>query len=255
MGVFGPRLGELWRGLRGREVYPWSVLGALLALLGYRRSLLDPTPLRRLLERHFPVMRLENTTIPCYVTATDALSGDEVSITTGSVADALLASAAIPALFPPVESAGRFLIDGGVASNTPISTAISKGASRVVVLATGFSCAVTEPPRGVVGRVLHSFNLLVARQLVVDLERYRACADTVVVPPLCPLDVSSYDFSHAEALIADPAGRAVGRYRAHPDGGRHTPIQARARSVCERADWRPTRSPRSRAEGCVSAGV
>ena len=74
------RLGEIWRGLSGRVVYPWSVLGAFLALLGYWRSLLDPTPLRHLLERHFPVRRLEDTTIPCYATATDALSGEEVSI-------------------------------------------------------------------------------------------------------------------------------------------------------------------------------
>jgi NTE family protein len=195
------RLGAVWRTVTKRAVYPWSVIGALLALFGYRYSLLDPMPFRRLLERHLPVRNVEDTTIPCHVTATDALSGAEVSIATGPASDALLASAAIPVLFPPVERAGRLLIDGGIANNTPISTAVQLGASRVIVLPTGFSCAITSPPRGAIAMMLHTFNLLVARQLVNDVERFRASTDIVVVPPLCPVGVSSYDFSHAGALM------------------------------------------------------
>lgn len=50
--------------------------------------------------------------------------------------------------------------------------------------------------------LLHTFTLLVARQLVNDIERFRASAEIIVVPPLCPVGVSSHDFSHAGALIA-----------------------------------------------------
>ena len=136
-----------------------------------------------------------------YVTATDALDGAEVTLGAGPAVEALLASAAIPALFPPAERDGRSLIDGGVASNTPLAAAVSLGARHVVVLPTGFSCAVRQPPRGAVAMVLHAFTLLVARQLVADIERFAARAHIAVVPPLCPLGVSSYDFSHATTLM------------------------------------------------------
>lgn len=195
-------LADIWHGLSREEVFPLSILRAGLALAGRRDSLLDPGPLARLLARHLPVQRLEETRIPCAVIATDALSGGEVVLTSGSAVEALLASAAIPALFPPVEHRGQFLIDGGVSNNTPISAAVEFGAQRIVVLTTGFSCAAPRPPSGVIPMVLHAFNLLVARQLTADIERLSHRADIVVVPPLCPLALSSYDFRHAAELIA-----------------------------------------------------
>ena len=196
------RLADIWHGLSRQQVFPWSLLRAVLALAGWRDSLLDPAPLARLLIRHLPVQRLEQTRIPCAVVATDALRGGEVVLTSGSAVEVLLASAAVPALFPPVEHRGRFLIDGGVSNNTPISAAVVLGAQRIVVLPTGFSCAAPRPPSGVIPMVLHAFNLLVARQLAADIERLSHRADIVVVPPLCPLAFSSYDFRHGAELIA-----------------------------------------------------
>ena len=48
---------------------------------------------------------------------------------------------------------------------------------------------------------LHALTLLVARQLVSDVERFQQRAHIVVVPPLCPLGVPSYDFSRSTELI------------------------------------------------------
>lgn len=195
------RLRGVWNGVTRGDVFPWSMRGVLLGAVGQRRSLLESTHLRRLLEQQLPVRRLEETQIACYVTATDALDGSQVILSSGSAVEALLASAAIPVLFPPVEHEGRLLVDGGVASNTPIAAAVTLGARRIVVLPTGFSCAARQPPRGAIGMALHTFTLLVARQLVVDIERFATRADIVVVPPVCPLSISSYDFSHAAALM------------------------------------------------------
>ena len=195
------RLRNIWQNLTRGDVFPLSVFGALLGLAGWRRSLLEAAPLRALLERNLLVRRLEETAIPCHVAATDALDGAEVILSAGPTVDALLASAAIPVLFPPVERNGRFLMDGGVASNTPIAAAVSLGAKRVVVLPTGFSCALLKPPGGPIAMALHTLNLLVARQLVADTARFAAYADIVVVPPLCPLGISSYDFSQATAIM------------------------------------------------------
>ena len=99
----------------------------------------------------------------------DVLSGGEVVLSSGPVVDALLASAAIPGVFPPVEIDGQHLIDGGMSSNTPISTAIAQGAERIVVPPTGFACALEKPPAGPMAMVLHALTLLIARQLGVDV--------------------------------------------------------------------------------------
>jgi NTE family protein len=112
--------------------------------------------------------------------------------------DAILASAAIPAAFPPVRIGEDYLIDGAVGSNTPILTAASLGATRIIVLPTGFACALQAPPERAIARALHAITLLIAHQLVRDLRDLAERAEVFVVPNLCPLGVSPYDFSNAE---------------------------------------------------------
>ena len=86
-------------------------------------------------------------------------------------------------------------------------TALELGATRLIVLPTGYACALESPPRRPLAIVLHAVTLLTAHQLVADLERCGAEAEIVTVPPLCPLDVSPYDFSRAGELIEKAAAR------------------------------------------------
>lgn len=209
------RLERIWRSVRGTDVFPVSPLGAIFRLLSRREHLVAQTALHRLLERHLTVRLLEDTVVPCHVIATDLLDGNEVRLSNGPAVDALLASTAVPGIFQPVCHAGRHLVDGGVTSNTPIATAIELGASRVIVLPTGIACALDAPPRGMVAVALHALTLLIARQLVLDVGRLRDRAEIVVVPPLCPLAVSSYDFSRGRELI-DRAAESTARWL---DGG------------------------------------
>jgi len=148
-----------------------------------------------------PYERLEQAAIPIHVVATDLITGDEVLISSGSAVDAVLASAAIPGVFPTVLIDGRELFDGGVTNNTPISTALKLGADRIVVLPTGFACGLTRAPASAIAKALHSLNLLVARQLVNDIERFAQHVRLHVVPTLCPLETSSYDYSSCATLI------------------------------------------------------
>ena len=192
------RLADIWRRLRSADVFPWSPLRGLLGFVGLQQSLVDPAPLRELLARELPYQRLEESRLPCRIVATDLLDGSEVVLSSGPVDEAL---AAIPGVFPPVLLDGKHLIDGGISSNTPLSAAVELGAKRVVVLPTGYSCALPEPPGSVLAMVLHSLTLLIARQLVIDVVRWREKAEIVVVPPLCPIKTTAYDFSESEALI------------------------------------------------------
>jgi len=173
----------------------------LLRIAWRRDHMVDPSGLRRLLEKHIGYQRLEEAAVPIHVVATDRLLGSEVVLSSGPVVDAVLASTAIPGVFPPVSIGGRELIDGGVANNTPISSAIRLGARRIVVLPTGFACALKRVPGSAIGQALHALSLLVARQLVHDIERYSGDASLHVVPPLCPVDNSPYDYSACAALI------------------------------------------------------
>lgn len=194
------KLEQVWRTLRRTHVMPfrWSDLFRIV----FRRDyLVDPSGLRRLLEKHLSYRLLEEATVPMHVIATDIMSGTEVVISSGSVIDAVLASTAIPGVFPPVRIGGRDLIDGGVANNTPISSAVKLGASRIVVLPTGFACALNGIPKSAVGKALHALSLLVARQLISDIERFSDRVVLHVVPPLCPVDQSPYDYSGCATLI------------------------------------------------------
>jgi len=195
------RLERVWLGLQSTDVFPLSPVNSVLAILGRRDFLISPARLRALIESELPSERIEHAKIPCYVVATDVLEGTEVCLSTGPLAPALLASAAIPAVFPSVSIDGRHLIDGGVANNTPISSAVKLGASRIIVLATGLSCALEKPPRGAVALALHAVNLMVMRQLVSDIELFSRRAELIVLPPLCPVTVSSYDFSQTADLV------------------------------------------------------
>jgi NTE family protein len=117
------------------------------------------------------------------------------------VVEILLASTAIPALFPPVRIGERYLVDGGIVNNSPVSVAVELGATRVIVLPSGFSCSIERPPRGSLAMALHASNLLIARQLVLDAQRFADAVELIVVPALCPQTVSAYDFSRTSELI------------------------------------------------------
>jgi len=195
------RLKRIWLKLRRTDVFPFSPVASVLGLFGKANYLVASKPLRSLIQAELPYRRLEESRLPCHVVATDALEGAEVVLSSGPAAISLLASAAIPGVFPPVRLNGRFLVDGGVSNNTPISIAVAMGATRVIVLPTGVSCSLRAPPRGVVALALHALNLLTMRQLVQDIERCTGVAEVVTVPPLCPLSTTSYDFSQSAALI------------------------------------------------------
>lgn len=203
------RIERIWRGLRRSDVFPMSIANSLLGFLGKRDHLCESSSLRRILEPELPCRRLEEARVPCTVVTTDLLEGGERTFRAGPTMELLLASAAIPAVFPPVLHEGRYLSDGGLANNTPVSTALNHGATRVIVLPTGFSCAVQRPPNGTVAMALHALNLMIMRQLLRDMELYASRAQVVVLPPLCPVSASPFDFSQTAELIhrAEAAAR------------------------------------------------
>lgn len=139
-------LAGFWRGLSKTDIFPLSWIDTCRGLIKRRGYLLQPSALNRLLGQALPIHRIEDAMLPLYIVTTNLLSGAETVLSSGELDQALLASAAIPLVFPCVQIADQFLVDGGVASNTPISTAVALGATNVVVIPTGVSCDLTQPP-------------------------------------------------------------------------------------------------------------
>jgi NTE family protein len=209
-------LGDLWGTLSRRDVFPTRPLTGLLGFLGRRRNLVPSSGLRRLIEDHIEFSRLEDAPVPLHVVATDVLSGQDVLLSSGDAADAILASAAIPGVYPPVEVEGRDMVDGGVVNNTPLSHAIALGADAVWVLPTGYACALSDAPRGALAMALHGLSLTVNQRLAVEVRHYERSVQLHVVPPPCSIRVSPADFSQSAELIERSHRTTTDWLRARP---------------------------------------
>jgi len=196
------KLEDIWVRLRRQDVFPSRAAMVVGGILGRRNHLFSPDGLEHLVRRHVGFRRMEQAPIPLHVVATEVLTGRELLISSGDVTAALMASAAIPSVFPPVTIRGKALMDGGVADNTPVRHAIDLGANRIFVLPGGYACALARPPGSALGMALHALTLMIQQRLVADIERYERYVELVVLPAPCPVSVSPADFGRAEELIA-----------------------------------------------------
>lgn len=204
-------LADVWTGLRRADVFPYEPIAGFLGFSRASNHLVPNRGLRRLLRRHLSFDRLEDAPTSIHVIATDVLTGQDVRLDSGDATNAILASSAIPSVFPPVSVGGRMLMDGGVVNNAPISHAVELGADRVWVLATGYACALREPPGSALGMGLHALSLAIQQRLALDVRRYASEYDVRVVPPLCPITVPPTDFSQSASLI-ERAGEHTGAW-------------------------------------------
>jgi NTE family protein len=184
--------------------------------------------LRRLIRENLTFARLEDAPIPIHVVATDVNSGQEVLLSDGDAVDAILASAAIPAVFPSVRIGDRDLIDGGVADDAAVSQAVALGADVIYILPAGYACALEQPPQTALASAIHALSLLIEQRLILEVAHYSPHLDIRVLPPLCPLSVSSVDFRHARLLI-DRADTLTGRWL--DNGGTRLPHPERFLSL------------------------
>lgn len=141
---------EIWRrahcarillGRERRTFSPAALNGMLLfaaarRLLGAGPSLYSNTGLARLLNASFADLTFEDLAIPLGVVATDLTHGTRVVLHSGPVVPALLASSAIPGVFPPVQIGDDIFCDGSELDDVSFDAALALGARRIFVLAT-----------------------------------------------------------------------------------------------------------------------
>ena len=95
-------LADIWCALGRQDIFPFSLLGATKTLLLHRGHILSNAGLRQMILSALPISRLEDCELPLHMVTTDLLSGAEVLQSQGDILQALLASAAIPLVYPPI---------------------------------------------------------------------------------------------------------------------------------------------------------
>jgi len=107
----------------------------LLDISPARRGLLEGTRVRNYLRTLFSEnINFEDLIIPLALNAVDIITGKEITFTSGPLFPALLATCAVPGIFPPVEIDQYRLVDGGVLTNIPTQQVKDLGSDLVIAV-------------------------------------------------------------------------------------------------------------------------
>lgn len=142
------RMERLWRELDGKKLMPRSVLPQPVAFARRGEAISDNAGLREALEERLTARTFEELAVPFQCVATDVIGVREVWFTSGPLIDPILASAALPAVYPSVVIDGVRYLDGAIVDDVPVSRAVELGASTIYVLqVSGFARPRPEPRR------------------------------------------------------------------------------------------------------------
>ena len=197
---------ELWPQIDRKQVFPGRVITHAIATAGGRPYLFDPGPLTELLATHLPVSTVEELAVPFTAVATDLDTGEIVAIEEGDLSQALLASSAIPGVFPWVERDGRRLVDGGLVAMVPVRQAVEAGRPR-----SSCSTAVSTARRGGVPTACSTSSRSRSRSRPGRVTADLAVAEDVPVvylPAPHAIRSSLFDFAH-RAVVGEAYADAI----------------------------------------------
>jgi NTE family protein len=196
------RLRECWCKVRARDIFPLSPRQNARAL--FRQGGFFATHRwRKFLTDRLPYETFDETAVPLRITATDYEEGQSVVFDSGSVVDAVMATTALPAVFPPHEIDGHYYIDGAISDQLPLKVALEAGADTVYVMAVN----VPSPPldrRTPLSILRHSLTILLFPRLRLDALNLPEAQGKlrIIQVPSVSTQVSLWDMSRHEDLIA-----------------------------------------------------
>ncbi len=199
-----------WQGVKAATLYPGNILQIGWRILSKEESIFPNKGMRQLLEQMLParVQTFADLQIPLYVTTTDLTStrlflfGLEPS---APLVDAVLASAAVPAIHPPVLYRDLQLVDGGAVANVPASVAMDQGATELYAINAGHDGSKQPLVDGVIEVLSRTLTTLTTQSLLIDLDR--ATRETAVdlhhIQVRFSEPVSFRDFSKTGAMVQE----------------------------------------------------
>lgn len=195
------KLLDIWAAVRREDVFPLPSWNLVSSLRKGATGLLPVGGLVALISGHLGVATLEELRVPLHVVATDAVTGELVDLVEGPVVDALLASSAIPGIFPPRVVDGRTLMDGGLVATVPVEVAFDLGARSALVMDAAGPCELTHPPQTVVESLAVALRVLTRRQADAQADAAARRGLVVHLPTPCALRRSPLDFRGVLELV------------------------------------------------------
>lgn len=168
------RLEQVWLGLEQQGLFGSSMFSGAVNLVRGRNHLYSNRPLRRLIDRMLPVSTFEELQVPFQCVAANIERASEHWFDSGPLADAILASSALPGVLPAVEIGGEHFVDGGIVNSIPIGRAVALGATELYILHVGRVEQPLRPPRNLVQVAMVSFEIA---------RRHRFFHDIAALPP------------------------------------------------------------------------
>ena len=131
------QLESVWRSDVVHTAFRSSLFGRIGTLARSGTHLHDNLPLRRVLEQHLPVRTFDELAVPFQCVAASVERARAHWFHSGPLIPAVLASAAVPGLLPPVGVDGEHFFDGGLVHSIPVGRAVHLGARTIFVLHVG----------------------------------------------------------------------------------------------------------------------
>jgi NTE family protein len=141
------RLQDTWSDIERSDVFAGSIINRIATLARTKTHLHGNEALRAALTEALPIALIEDLPVRFQCVAASIERAAEHWFATGDVVDAILASAAVPGILPPVEIGGEHYIDGGIVNSIPVDRAVELGATRIFVMHVGRLDRPLEPPR------------------------------------------------------------------------------------------------------------
>ena len=195
------RLDELWRSLDGKGVMPSGWLPTAVQLARRGDAVHDAEGLRRTVESVLRVERFEELAVRFQCVATDLDGAREVWFDRGPLLEPILASSAIPSIYPPVLIDGVRYIDGAVVNDVPVSRAVELGARRLYVLHVGSFDRPLPSPRRPLDIAVQAYWIARRHRFHRDLSTLPKGVEAIVLPPGDPPRIRFDDFTRSRELI------------------------------------------------------
>jgi NTE family protein len=148
-----------WKRLAREPVFGSSLVGSLQNLMQSRTALYRHAALRRVIRESLPVHRFEDLAVPFQCVAVSIERASEHWFSSGPLEPAILASASVPGLLPPLAIHGEHFYDGGLVNSIPLDRATLLGATTIFVLHVGRIEQPLRPPRHLLDVPVVSFEI------------------------------------------------------------------------------------------------